>query len=309
MENMHFTPWHLRDRTRGWKSELARTVQSNFFYSFLFLPKHKRQAIIDIYSFCRDVDDIVDEIDDEAGSSGTHRSNEHSNRARQALDQWRAELDRVFAGQPTSSLGIRIRNVLDQFPMPQSYFNELILGCEMDLDHKRYETFDDLYQYCYRVASITGLMCVEIFTYQSEKTREYAVNLGIALQLTNILRDLKEDAGRGRIYLPQEDLRRFGHREEDLLAGLLNNSYRDLMKFEVARARDYYRQADDALPVEDRSTLTAAITMGKIYSRLLDQIEEAEFDVFNHEIRLHRPERFIIALGEWARAGIAGHGA
>lgn len=309
MENMHFTPWHLRDRTRGWKSELARTVQSNFFYSFLFLPKHKRQAIIDIYSFCREIDDIVDEIDDEAGSSGTHRSNENSNRARQALDQWRAELDRVFAGRPTSSLGIRIRNVLDQFPMPQNYFNELILGCEMDLDRKRYETFDDLYQYCYRVASITGLMCVEIFTYQSVKTREYAVNLGIALQLTNILRDLKEDAGRGRIYLPQEDLRRFGHREEDLLAGLLNNSHRDLMKFEVARARDYYRQADDALPVEDRSTLTAAITMGKIYSRLLDQIEEAEFDVFNHEIRLHRPERFIIALGEWARAGIAGHGA
>lgn len=212
MENMHFTPWHLRDRTRGWKSELARTVQSNFFYSFLFLPKHKRQAIIDIYSFCREIDDIVDEIDDEAGSSGSHRSNENSNRARQALNQWRAELDRVFAGQPTSSLGIRIRNVLDQFPMPQNYFNELILGCEMDLDRKRYETFDDLYQYCYRVASITGLMCVEIFTYQSVKTREYAVNLGIALQLTNILRDLKEDAGRGRIYLPQEDLRRFGHR-------------------------------------------------------------------------------------------------
>ena len=309
MENMHFTPWHLRDRTRGWKSELARTVQSNFFYSFLFLPKHKRQAIIDIYSFCREIDDIVDEIDDEAGSSGTHRSNENSNRARHALNQWRAELDRVFAGQQTPSLGTRIRNVLDQFPMPQNYFNELILGCEMDLDRKRYETFDDLYQYCYRVASITGLMCVEIFTYQSVKTREYAVNLGIALQLTNILRDLKEDAGRGRIYLPQEDLRRFGHREEDLLAGLLNNSHRDLMKFEVARARDYYRQADDALPVEDRSTLTAAITMGKIYSRLLDQIEEAEFDVFNHEIRLHRPERFIIALGEWARAGIAGHGA
>ncbi len=309
MENMHFTPWHLRDRTRGLKSELARTVQSNFFYSFLFLPKHKRQAIIDIYSFCRDVDDIVDEIDDEAGSSGTHRSNEHSNRAHQALDQWRAELDRVFAGRPTSSLGIRIRNVLDQFPMPQSYFNELILGCEMDLDHKRYETFDDLYQYCYRVASITGLMCVEIFTYQSVKTREYAINLGIALQLTNILRDLKEDAGRGRIYLPLEDLRRFGYREDDLLAGLLDDSYRNLMKFEVARARDFYRQADDALPVEDRSTLTAAITMGKIYSRLLDQIEEAEFDVFNHEIRLHRPERFIIALGEWARAGIAGHGA
>ncbi len=298
MENTHFTPWHLRERTRGWKNELAKTVQSNFFYSFLFLPKQKRQAIIDVYAFCREVDDIVDETDEKAGSAGSVDA------ARRALDDWRIELDLIYAGRPATQLGARLRRVLDQFPMPQSYFSEMINGCEMDLDHKRYETFDDLIDYCYRVASITGLMCIEIFTYQSDKTRDYAIDLGIALQLTNILRDLKEDAIRGRIYLPLEDLRRYGYSEEDLMAGRLNESFRELMEFEVLRARDYYRRADESLPAEDRSTLTAAVTMGKIYSRLLDQIEEVGYDVFNHVIRLHRPERFFIALGEWARAGI-----
>jgi phytoene synthase len=277
---------------------LAKTIQSNFFYSFLFLPKPKRDAIIDVYSFCRAIDDIVDDIVENSPSSHAFQA------ARVELDKWRVELDNLYGGYPTAPIARKLERVLKLFPMPQLYFEEMINGCEMDLQHNRYETFDDLYRYCYRVASITGLMCIEIFTYQSPQTKEYAVNLGIALQLTNILRDLKEDAARDRIYLPLEDLRRFGYSEDDLRRGVINQNFIDLMKFECTRARDYYSQAAATLPEEDRPTLTAAQTMGKIYFRLLEQIEQVNYDVFNHQVRLHRPERFLIAFSEWAKAGM-----
>ncbi len=298
-KEIHFTPWHLRERTRTLQHRLAKTIQSNFFYSFLFLPKQKREAIIDIYNFCREVDDIVDEIAD-AHPEGQAVS---ARQALEALNVWRAELDACYAGQPRTPTSQRLRQVLDRFPMPKEYFEEMIAGCEMDLFRHRYETFDELAQYCYRVASITGLMCIEIFTYQSPQTRDYAITLGLALQLTNILRDLKEDAARDRVYLPQEDLRRFGYSEQELLNGVVNDNFRALMRFECERARAYYRRAAELLPPEDRPTLTAARTMGRIYYRLLVQIEQVNYDVFNHQIRLHRPERFLIALSEWAKAG------
>lgn len=294
-----FTPWHLRERTRTLRRRLSKTSQSNFFYSFLFLPKPKREAIIDIYNFCREIDDIVDDL----AAVQPDISASPMEQALEALNQWRAELDACYAGHPTTPISRRLRQVLDQFPMPKDYFAEMIAGCEMDLFRHRYESFEELSQYCYRVASITGLMCIEIFTYQSPRTREYAVNLGLALQLTNILRDLKEDAARDRIYLPQEDLRRFGYSEAELMNGVINDRFRALMKFECDRARAYYRLASECLPEEDRPTLTAARTMGRIYFRLLRQIEEAGYDVFTHQIRLHRPERFLIALSEWAKAG------
>lgn len=295
-KTIHFTPWHLRERTRNLRRRFSKTIQSNFFYSFLFLPKQKRDAIIDVYTFCRAVDDVVDDIPD----STAHDQAEA--KARLELDKWRAEIDRLYAGEPTNPITRNLEKVLERFPMPKMYYEEMINGCEMDLSRHRYETFDELYQYCYRVAAITGLMCVEIFTYKSQQTREYAVSLGIALQLTNILRDLKEDAERGRIYLPQEDLRRFGYSEHDLANSVVNDNFRALMKFECDRARSFYRQSDELFPVKDQATLTAAVTMGKIYFRLLEQIELNDFDVFNHQIRLHRPERFYIALREWARA-------
>ncbi|HZS10505.1 MAG TPA: presqualene diphosphate synthase HpnD [Blastocatellia bacterium] len=298
LKDIHFTPWRLRERTRGFRQDLAKTIQSNFFYSFLFLPKQKREAIIDIYKFCRAVDDIVDDMMD-AQAAGEAA---HVNDPLEALNEWRRELDACYAGRPTTTQSQKLRRVLDRFPMPKEYFEELIAGCEMDLSRQRYETFDELYQYCYRVASITGLMCIEIFTYRSPRTREYAINLGLALQLTNILRDLKEDAARGRVYLPQEDLRRFDYSERELMDGVINDNFRALMRFECRRARDYYRRAAECLPAEDLPTLTAARTMGKIYFRLLEQIEEVSYDVFNHQIRLHRPERFLIAFSEWAKA-------
>ncbi len=294
--NIHFTSWHLRDRTRGLKRDLEKTIQSNFFYSFLFLPKHKREAIIDVYGFCRAVDDIVDEI----VLNSPHGRPEQI--AQAELEKWRAELNNLYAGKPSMPIGHKLQRLLERFPIPKDYFEEMINGCEMDLYRHRYETFDDLYQYCYRVAAIAGLMCIEIFSYSSPRTKDYAINLGIALQLTNILRDLKEDADRGRIYLPQEDLLRFGYSENDLRNQIINDRFTELMKFECARARNYYNLAADYLPEEDRPTLTAAITMGKIYYRLLEQIEQVNYDVYNHRVRLHRPERFLIALSEWAKA-------
>lgn len=296
LKSIHFTPWHLRDRTRNFRRRFSKTIQSNFFYSFLFLPKLKREAIIDVYSFCRAVDDVVDDLSkDEVSTHSTGR-------AKLELDKWRTEIENLYDNQPTLPIAERLQSVLEHFPMPKEYFEEMINGCEMDLHIHRYETFDQLYQYCYRVASITGLMCIEIFTYHLPQTREYAINLGIALQLTNILRDIKEDADRGRFYLPQEDLRRFGYSEDDLLNCRVNDNFRALMKFECDRARSYYQKAEKLLPKDDVPTLTAALTMGKIYFRLLEQIEHVGYDVFNHQIRLHRPERFYIALREWARA-------
>jgi phytoene synthase len=297
-KSVSITPWHLRERTRGLKRDLSKTIQSNFFYSFLFLPRAKREAIMDVYSFCRAVDDVVDDIVDESSDT----ADEDRDPVRE-LERWRTELEACYAGRPTLPQTRRLRRTLDRFPIPKEYFEELITGCEMDLYQQRYQTFDDLYQYCYRVASITGLMCIEIFTYRSPRTREYAVNLGIALQLTNILRDIKEDAARGRIYLPQEDLERFGYPEEELHQDVVNGRFRELMRFECARARDYYQRAARSLPAEDRPTLVAAQTMGKIYFRLLRQIEHVGYDVFHNRIRLHRPERFLIALSEWAKAG------
>jgi phytoene synthase len=280
----------LLDLIRTDRSTFSKTVQSNFFYSFLFLPSEKRDAIMNVYAFCREVDDVVD---DEVAPPGSPL---------ERLNEWRREIDACFEGRPKRSVTRRLAATLERFPMPKAYFEELISGCEMDLVRSRYDTFDELYQYCYRVASTVGLMCIEIFTYRSPDTKEYAVNLGVALQLTNILRDLKEDAARGRIYLPQEDLRRFDYAETELQNGELSSNFCMLMKFECQRAKEYFARASDSFAEEDRATLPAALTMARIYYGLLKRIERVDYDVFNHRVRLHRPVRFAIALSEWAKA-------
>lgn len=291
-KEIHFTPWHLRDRTRSLKRDLSKTIQSNFFYSFLFLPRPKRAAIIDVYNFCRAVDDVVDD----AQTVWKHDPQVE-------LNKWRRELENLYAGHPTWPQTHKLQRTLERFPIPKILFEKLVYGCEIDLYRNRYQTFAELHEYCYHVAAVVGLMCIEIFTYQNPQTREYAENLGLALQLTNILRDLKEDAERDRVYLPQEDLQRFGYSERDLINGVVNDNFRALMKFECDRAHDYYRKAAACLPADDRQTLVAAQTMGRIYHRLLEKIEAVNYDVFNHKIRLHRPTRFLIALREWQKRG------
>ncbi len=268
--------------------ELARTSQSNFYYSFFLLPRTKRQGITTIYKFCRTIDDIADrELP--------------RRQALDALDEWKSELQLIYSGTPRHTLGQDLLEVIRRFDLPESYFLELIGGVEMDLTHRRYETFEDLYPYCYRVASIVGLICIEIFGYRNPATKSYAVNLGIALQLTNILRDLKEDAARDRIYLPRTDLRQFRFSDSDLLHGVRDARFIALMRFECERARSYFDRARSALTPEDTRSLVAARAMEAIYYRLLERIEHLQYDVFTRRVEVPRVQRLAIALTAWLR--------
>jgi phytoene synthase len=267
---------------------LVRKSRSSFYYSFFFLPRAKRDAIYAVYALCRAVDDVADD----AGDMETKA---------ERLKGWREELDRCYAGRPTHPITRALRDCLSRYPIPKGYFDELIAGVEMDLTVTRYPTIGDLTRYCYRVASVVGLICIEIFGYRREATKEYAINLGLALQLTNILRDLKTDGRRGRIYLPQEDLERFGYREDDLLHCRYTPGFFPLMRFEADRARDYFRRAAEGLPSEDRKNMAAAEIMGRIYRETLETIARKEFRVFEDRIALSRARKIRLALTTWAR--------
>ncbi len=269
-------------------ARLVRKSRSSFYYSFLFLPRPKREAIYAVYALCRSVDDIADDLGDVANKA-------------ERLKAWREELDRCYAGQPTLSITKMLRECLNRYPIPKGYFDELLAGVEMDLTISRYATFADLYTYCYRVASVVGLICIEIFGYRRESAKEYAVNLGLALQLTNILRDLRTDGRRGRIYLPQEDLQQFGCSEEDLLSCRYTPEFFLLMRFEADRAREHFRRAAESLAPEDRRNMVAAEIMGRIYGDILDAIERRAYRVFEKRIALSSPRKLQIAVTTWAR--------
>jgi len=269
---------------------------TNFYYSFLVLPPDKRRAIVAVWDFCRAVDDAVDE-------AGTGEP------ARSQVARWRAELATVFdGGQPQTSQGRMLAPLVKPFHLPREAFEALIEGVEMDLDSRRYESFADLYEYCIRVASAIGLICVEIFGYVDPRSRQYATDLGVALQLTNILRDVPEDLSRGRVYIPQDDLRAHGCSEEDLVretadagSGVRSANVKALLRQQAERARTYYGKAAAELPAADRRRLAAAEIMGAIYRGILTRIERADYDVFTRVVRIPRPERAMIAAFTWAR--------
>jgi len=273
---------------------------TSFYYSFLVLPAHKRHAIVGVWDFCRAVDDAVDEAEEGTSAAQVRR--------------WRAELDRCFdGGSPETPQGRALQPLIATFNLPRSAFEALIEGVEMDLHTRRYATFADLYEYCIRVASAVGLMCVEIFGCKDPGSRQYAIDLGVALQLTNILRDVPGDLERGRVYIPLEDFARFGCHEGDLGAeavhaghGVRSSAVRKLLAFQAERARDYYRRADAALPRADGRRLVAARIMGAIYRGILDRIEAADYDVFSAVIRVPRPQRAMIAATTWARTSLTG---
>ena len=270
---------------------------TNFYYSFFVLPPSKRQAIIAVWDFCRAVDDAVDEADPNDVTMAAR------DRAASQLDAWRAELARCYdRGTPHTAQGARLTPFIRRFDLPRQAFEDVIDGVAMDLEHQRYATFAELYEYCLRVASAVGLICVEIFGYRDRRTREYAVQLGVALQLTNIIRDVGVDLAKDRLYLPLEDLRRFGCTEADLRAGRLNGPIRALLRFECARAHEYYEQARRTLPGVDARKLLAARIMGAIYYEILCAIERQQYDVFSQVIRVPRPRRAIIAISTWIRA-------
>ena len=273
-------------------TSLTRRSGSNFYYSFLFLPQDRRLAMYTVYAFCKEVDSAVD-----APAPGSD--------PRVHLERWRDELAAAYHGHPTFPVTISLAEHARRLDIPQAYFDDLIRGVEMDLTTTRYKTIEDLSAYCYRVASVVGLICLRIFGVSSPLAHDYAVNLGLAFQMTNILRDVRTDGDRGRIYLPLEDLERFGYREEELLARTYTPSFVELMRFECAQARGFYdkaAQAMQALPGDDRRALTVAEMMRGVYSRILDRIERSGYRVFGPRISLSPLHRLLIAGGFWLRS-------
>ena len=247
---------------------------SSFYASFRFLPPPRRRAITALYAFCREADDVVDETTD-AGV------------ARMKLAWWRSEIAAAFgSGTPQHPVARALQPVIATFALPQSHFQEIIDGMLMDLDQNRYEDFATLERYCHRVAGVVGLMSAEIFGYVDAATRDYAHDLGIAFQLTNIIRDVGEDARRDRIYLPQDELARFGVSSSDILAQRSSPAFERLMNFQVQRARTFYAKALNALPAQDRRAQRPGLIMAAIYRRLLDKIEHAGFRVLDQRIAL-----------------------
>lgn len=267
-------------------AEVTRRSSSNFYYAFMLLPLERRRALHAVYAFCRFVDDIADD--------------ESIREPAVLLQRWREELDRVYAGTPTRAISRALTDAIGRFAIPREYFDDFISGMEMDLSRKRYATFEELRLYCYRAASVVGLMCIEVFGYSNPAAKVYAENLGIAFQLTNILRDVKEDAGRGRIYLPLEDLERFGVTEDEILRGVYNDAFVGLMEFEAIRAREYYEAAERALPNEDRSTLLTAEAMRLIYGSLLRLIVSSNYRVLDRRLSLSAPRKLYLVGRAWA---------
>jgi phytoene synthase len=272
-------------------AEITRRSSSNFYYAFMLLPGERRRALHAVYAFCRFIDDIAD---DETISD-----------AASMLSRWRAELDRVYGGEPTRAISRALADSARHFTIPRRYFDEIIAGVEMDLTRKRYANFEDLRLYCYRVASAVGLICIEIFGYTNPAARMYAEKLGIAFQLTNILRDVKEDASRRRIYLPLEDLAHFNVTEEDILHSVYSPNFVRLMQFEAARAHDFYREAEAALPSEDRSSLLTAEAMRLIYGALLDRIVRSNYRVLDRRHSLPAPLKLYLVGRAWASGRFA----
>ena len=273
---------------------------TSFYYSFLVLPAEQRRAIVAVWDFCRAVDDAADEA----------RAGEEEREVR----RWRDELARCYAGgTPETPQGRALQPLIAVFGLPRSAFDALIEGVEMDLHPRRYDRFQDLYEYCIRVASAVGLLCVEIFGCRDQGSRQYAIDLGVALQLTNILRDVPGDFARGRVYIPREDFVRFGCTEADLAAeiaeagrGVRSPAVRQLLAFQAGRARDYYARADAALPRADARRLVAARIMSAIYRGILRRIVRSDYDVFSRVIRVPRPQRALIAAAVWSRSVVTG---
>jgi len=273
--------------------EIAKKSKSSFYYAFNLLPAAKRDAMNTVYAFCRKTDDIVDE------------GNEPVELKYEKLHKWHLELEKALSCHSEYPLLNTLGTTIKKFNIPYEPFFELIKGMEMDLQTQRYLSFDDLKLYCYRVASTVGLMCIEIFGYKHVSTKEFAVNLGIALQLTNILRDIKKDSQIGRIYIPKEDLIKFNYNEEDIYNNVYNQNFVDLMKFETARAKQYFVNANENLNKDDKGNMFAARAMQHIYSKLLDKIIDADYNVYDKNIRVNKLEKLAIALGVWVKYSLA----
>ena len=261
---------------------------SSFYYSFLFLPPEQRRAITALYAFCREVDDVVDECQD-------------PQIAATKLAWWRQELSRVYAGQPQHPVTQALQAVSREFDLPEEQLQEIIDGMEMDLQQSRYLDFKALSLYCYRVAGVVGLLAAGIFGFQDRRTQKYAHDLGLAFQLTNIIRDVGEDARRGRIYLPIDELHRFEVTAADILNARHTDNFERLMAFQIERAESYYTQALEALPSADRRAQRPGLVMAAIYRTLLDEIKADRCRVLTQRTSLTPVRKLWIAWRTWVR--------
>lgn len=273
--------------------QLTLNSNSSFLYSFFFLPKEKREAIYTLYAFCRQTDDIAD------------NTSPIEKRVSQ-LNWWERELKQCFVTRVPNYFD-SLKQVAERFKIPFDHFLELIAGVRMDLHDLDYHSFDDLKLYCYRVASIVGLMCIEIFGYRDPIIKQYAENLGIALQLTNIIRDVGTDAGIGRVYLPREELERFQIPASDILNRRYSPNFTCLMNMQAERAHEYYHKADACLPTHERRNMLVAEMMKNIYFNLLEKIEDRQFQVLGERIRLSNPTKFWITFRTIAEIRLLGH--
>jgi len=259
--------------------EITRASQSNLAFAFVSLGKARRRDITIFYAFCRLIDDIADSTELAAGEKARR------------LTLWRDALHSPVAQEPP--LASEVRGLISRYAITPAMLEEIMDGVEMDLTISRYETFAALREYCYRVASAVGLVSIEIFGYQNPACREYAVELGLALQVTNILRDVAKDFANGRIYLPQEDMTRFNYTEGDLAARIHDDRFVRLMQFEADRAHEYFRRAAVLLPREDRRSMIGAQIMASIYHALLRQMEQDRFRVFGRQYGLSKFAKFL----------------
>ena len=270
---------------------ITRKSASNLALAFILLPREKRDAMSALYAFCRAVDDVADE------------DSVPTEKRREQLAAWRDDIRRASENQtPQFAANREFQPVIQQFKLPFALFDELIKGCEMDLDMLRYENYESLELYCHRVASVVGLLSIEIFGYQNPASREYAVYLGKALQLTNILRDVKNDAARGRIYLPLAELKKFTVSEAEILESKFSDRYFALASSVAGRAKHFYSLAQKTLPAEDRRAMVAAELMGSVYWRVLQKLERGKFDVFGpRAMKLGKPHKLALIFQSWLR--------
>ena len=267
---------------------IAKENAKNFYYAFKTLPYNKRRAIYATYAFCRLCDDIADE----------EMPLEEKDRQFMAT---RRLLDESMRGNNEGPVFTALEDAANAFGINKEYFEEVIEGVEMDLTKTRFANFEELREYCYKVASVVGLICIDVFGYEDPRAKEYAIDLGLAMQITNILRDVKEDAERDRVYLPLDEIERFGYSVEELMAGVVNEPFRRLMAHQVQRAREYFNSGRRLLPLIDHDSRACPAVLHGVYSALLDRIEASGFEVFESRIRVSTPKKLMITAGLWAR--------
>ena len=265
---------------------LTRREARTFYYAFLTLPAAQRRAIYVVYAFCRHCDDAVD----------TERSKQEK---LATLARLHDQLRETYLGSAVSPVFLALADVAEQYDIPQQYFQEVLSGVESDLLQDRYQDFPQLRRYCYQVASVVGLICIHIFGFKDSDAEAHAIDLGLAMQLTNIARDVREDLDFGRIYLPQAEMAQFGYSEEELKAGVVNEAFVNLMRFQAQRAKGYFRNGFQLLPYLSPRSRACPAVLGRLYSRVLDRIELADYDVLHQRIGLSTTEKVRVTTQTW----------